>query len=346
MSARFVRRGLAQSLVAIVLVVSACASGGTVPTPTTSPPPSPPATPAPMPDISLNKAQGTSVEVNGAPHGLHIQLVGVSNQGYIYPDMGVNCQSRLVLAGPALHGGMLRDDELQALSTFFSIVTVDGFQFPAPDSTPLPATLRWVGGARMNCNASLQITNTSAQSLQIARAGVKVVGRSVANSFPYALVDLCTIESPSNRFSVHCGGGSLPVGACEYLAKVQVAALTENSEFSAPVSATVHFPNGTQIACPEYTLQPGHTVSIALEIDRPANQTNVLFRVIPELTLTDGAGTTQQLAFPELGSNLAYADPSQFTCYGLHSANQFTSNASEGHVVGEGNPNGDKVFCV
>jgi hypothetical protein len=216
-----------------------------------------------------------------------------------------NTGNNLVLATDRL---TYDSNELQQIKDYVS---------PANAAAQMPDTLSWaLGGPTgkgrpfqvsgnptsyfVDCGFSMQITNTSQNTIQIANVGIKLNGVTQQNTYQYRLMDVCTVVSDYCLF----GGGP---GPCNYsVATIQLSQGSTNQVFSAtPVAANP--------SCGELTLNPGEEKGLYVYI---YSSQNLIYLVTPQLVLDTSEGQST-VSLPEMTSTLAFANDSQFTCYAL-----------------------------
>jgi len=185
-----------------------------------------------------------------------------------------------------------------------------------PNQMPVPNTFRWVLGGptglarsfnisgfqyMFDCGIDYNITNTGSDVLQIASVGVQLTASPRMNTYHYRLIDECSIlGNDCPEF-----GGS--PGTCGvYYATIKLDANSGNSVFSAP-------PVGYDTSCSELTLNPRDSKDLVVYIYSPQNS---IYSAVPQLTLDTSSGPNT-LTLTDLSSTLAFANDSQFICYGL-----------------------------
>jgi hypothetical protein len=279
--------------------------------------------------VRLNAPGSAEVRGSDGRPLLHVQLVGVE-LGNAHPlaQFGVTCEPSLVLANAA---ASYSRSELQALRSYISTTVSLGFiDFPLPD-TKAPPSLQWVSGSSYACGGELEVTNLSGHVVQVDRIGAQLAAAATVNRYQYRLIDVCTI-APS-RYAGCRGevGGEPP---CTLEADLHLALAAPGTVFGAPITTT--FPDDPQCP-PQHTVYPGQTLAIDLVFSPPAGQYGRLYRVTPQLRVTDD--TTHDLVLSSLTTTLAFASPNQFSCYGLQ-ATHFV------RLPDVPSQQGDRSFCV
>lgn len=300
------------SIALLALFLSGCgpdsaahASSATAPprpTVTATPPPTTPAS-----ALALNPA--ASVDMSG----LHIQTIGDPSQ-----FAGMQCDDWIVLTGQQQ---TYDAGTVQQMQTFVrsAVVYAPGYErdvnliqlsqttVPAPLAVVLgtAGTLPLVPQPGTSCDVSLDITNTSQQAIQLLHAGITYATSSSANTFPYRLVDYCTLAT-----CAPCSSGCGAAAGCSYFAKFQLPSGSAGTHVDAGIQS-----DGS-VNCPlQPTLSPGmdQTVDVQITSRLPSQD----YRLALTLTIDTGTGPITLTLPATFASNVAFADPSQFTCYGL-----------------------------
>jgi len=319
-------------LVLVALTSLACQLGGTtaeVPTPTPvafTPTPTATRTPTATPDPSLavapNPPGGADVPIGTDAHGLHVQVDGFIGNG-AWDESGFFCGDWDVLAAASPSATTYTSADIAAIQTYFNTAPLGPNHDPLPSaSTPLPSALRLVSAARSDdpqhlaaCAATYAVTNNSSRPVTVNEVGVALNATPIVNRYQYALLDACTIN-----FQRYCEGFGGSIGGCQFFVYISMA----TAPFSRPVTSLA--------GCPSATITPGQTINIFVEITPPATADNLLYKVSPQLTITDTS--THTVILTTLPNTLVYADRNQFSCYGL----QGTHFVSEGLAPTPGAP--------
>jgi hypothetical protein len=243
-------------------------------------------------DFTLNK--GASIDTAE----LHIQS----------PD-GIDCAKSLVLATARL---TYDSGEIKQMAAYVDAVVNDKKNIP-----PIPPTLTWVPGNRLNdsqaagCALALQITNIGKTSVQIPHADIRITMPLHQNTYQYRLIDACKL--------VICGGRGAGPGPCgNYGVTIHLGvAAQKDTVFSGEVIPFGVDPNGN--GCPPLTLTPGNSIELSYNLESPGR--NLIYSAIPELTLETSSGS-HILQLSQLAGTLVYSDRSQFTCYAWDGQNQ------------------------
>ncbi len=182
-------------------------------------------------------------------------------------------------------------------------------------SAQIPHTLRWVlggptdtgrilnidgkaSGYIYDCGFKLELTNTGQDSIQISSVGAQLTADTQQNTYQYRLIDQCTLTQ--------CQFGAGPSSCSQYFATIKLGTGSINTVFSAT-------PSGRDTSCGEFTLNPGDAKSLYVYI---YSSQNLIYSVVPQLVLSTSSGPNT-LTLTDLTSTLAFANGSQFTCYGL-----------------------------
>jgi hypothetical protein len=286
----------------LTLVVLACG---------TTEPPTPTATPTPTPSTASNPAIDVTAD------GLHIQTYGLSCASPAAPS-GVNFGAWLVLATTQL---TYDASDLQQMRDYLgSLRSLTG-----ATPGPTPSTLKWVHGAPTTsqigpyrgvlrfytpayCFDDLQITNTSTSPIQISQAGLRLQAVPQPNPLQYRLIDVCSLGGAIVQFcQLNQGASDLCIA---YDVQIQLARGASGAEdLAAPVGLDPY-----KNPCPALIISPGAQVDLSLNFG--SAEPLVYFGAL-EFKLQTAAGQQQTLVLSQAPSTLTFADPSQFTCYGL-----------------------------
>ncbi len=183
----------------------------------------------------------------------------------------------------------------------------------APTSAPMPRPPVYPSYAGTNyfwgpgCALLLQITNTGSNPVSIMSSGLRLTSASTANGQHYNLVDRCSLEgTPPESCHPELGGG--PAYCSVYSAQVLMAPGGASALYrDQPLSRAENGP------CPSMTIGRRETKELWIEAVGVQPQ---IYAVVPELEVQTSRGTST-LSLPELAGTLAFADPSQFSCYKL-----------------------------
>jgi hypothetical protein len=232
---------------------------------------------------------------------------------HIHSD-GINCGSGIVLATSRLSYDAA---EIQSMSDYFG-------NAKRGHAGPLPSTLRDVHLGVIQtlntleilgegCLADLQITNTGNTTVEIVRAGVKLLATPVRNAYRYRFVDVCTIEGKPPEACTEGGSGGPMCGV--FVADLKLRAYPAGTLVDTPVAPGRDVP-GT--VCPaERPLKHGDSIEVLLHPLAASSSANFAYRVVPVLTIKTSSGQ-HVVEITPTGSWLVFASPSQYVCYGLH----------------------------
>jgi hypothetical protein len=310
----------------LFVLLSGCASQN----PPTSGATTTPIPATPTPRISSTPTTNLNNSLTPNPTGVSIDKAG------LHTDVakGIQCPSDALSIGtPAnpgpvdniipsqadnlvLTGNPLTYDssELQQIQDYVTAFTPQGAGYSS--SAQIPDTLRWVLGGPIgksrffnigtnssdysyDCEFEMQLTNTSQNTIQIASVGAQLTGSPQQNTYQYQLIDICTVPH------ICLFGGGPSTCNVDY-ATIQLNGGSADQVFSAP-------PVAADTSCGELTLQPGNVETLDVFFYSPQN---LIYSVVPQLVL-DTSGGQNTLPLPEMTSTLAFANGSQFTCYGL-----------------------------
>lgn len=254
--------------------------------------------------VLLTASTGTTVSP------LHVQMDGGmacwSGTTTILSDF-TSATSNLVLMGnPAAYD----TGTLQRLDTFLGGYLYNHQRLDGLSAVSLPQGLAWaygaIAGANAGCTTTLEVTNVGSSQLQVQQIDLRLTGAPQPNTRTYPLVDICSF--PSYPFDV-CTGWGASAGPCSVLAiTLALRQASAGSVISAPTSTS-------DASCPSPTLNPGDSVSLALTITSTGTPDNLSYPVVPEITVQDQSGQ-HIITLSRFATTLAFANASQFTCYG------------------------------
>jgi hypothetical protein len=221
------------------------------------------------------------------------------------PTLGIACTPAMVFASPSPTALTAADvihtrDYLQRVPE-----TSTGYPFPS-SSLPPPGTLRWVANGT-ECVARLEITNNTGQDLILVSAGVRLLGVPVANTYRYALVDVCSV-----RTSALCAYPSMAPDSV-YTAQMTLAPGGAGADVSGPITVAQEWVDPA-LYPPTFLLPSGETRAVDITIFPPANAAPAIYRVVPELTVQQSS--MQTMVFRSLPATLVYSG-AQSRCYGV-----------------------------
>lgn len=271
-------------------------------------------TPTPAP-ISL--LVGLNSPASADMNGMHIQTDGLG------------CTNQLVLKNPQ---ATYDDTAIQQMQTYLAAFgKTTRYKFPPPPDgiffytpelashlPPLPDTLQWVQGGT-GCVGSLDFTPTGNEPIEIDSLGVTYDTDAQPNTFPYQLVDMCSVlglqPNPGICACDGCGSG-VP---CVYQAPFTLQAGPAGTAVKVPITT-----NFDDEQCPlPLMLDPNQPVVQVVHLKPNSSLAQELYRVRLTVTITTAEGT-QTLTLPaSFTSSLAFATASQLSCYKLQ-GNTFT----------------------
>ncbi len=206
--------------------------------------------------------------------------------------------------------------------------------------SPLPNTIRLVPGVvsegekaqhqfkqegpspgNSGCKGSLEITNIGKTTIQISQIGIQLSATPKPNTYHYRLIEICTLP---NAPSVCPGLGARPL---DYTFAFQLKMSSAGTVFQGQM-----YSNGTRINIGP-TLDPGRTAEVYTSFDSSGVPDNLIYSVIPELTL-DISGEQRTVLLSPLENTFAFAHQDQFSCYKWQS-NTFVLVRSD-----------DSIWCV
>jgi hypothetical protein len=173
---------------------------------------------------------------------------------------------------------------------------------------PVPPELRKVPGVLVGsgtCSLAMEITNAGHSTIAIPEVRLRLTRAPDVNNSRYDLIDLCTV-SRRNPCPLQLGGGP---GPCDFFyAQVVLQQAASDALFAGRPSAATG-------ECPQLTLAPGETKEVEIDAHSIAN---LVYSVEPQLVVVDGTAV-EGVPLPNLGGSMAFANPSQFSCYRLQS---------------------------
>jgi hypothetical protein len=221
---------------------------------------------------------------------------------------------------------------------------------PSGETEP-PPTLRVVLGGAMDqvpgtppalpqypgkgCEALLTLSNTGNAPIQVSQVGVQLQAPPQPNTYKYRLIDACGLV-----INVCINPGSSGGGSCSvYYASIQLGMGKQNDVFSAVPTADT--------GCSVPTIAPGAQINLAMTFS-PASNTpqNLIYSIVPVFTVDTTQGN-QTVSVPQLGKTLAFANVSQFSCYGLQGTT-FVLEKSPAFLLyaGPNPPPGKEHWCL
>ncbi len=251
----------------------------------------------PMKATGTTSGQGTT-SGNGAP-GLPMSMntIATATASGIQVRANIYCGPWVVLAP---HSASYSQSELAAISQFVSqhqsdiIGATENFSTYASDgSVTLPSTLRFVPGYH-TCTGTYEVTNTGSSLVQINGAGFQPSAPPTAYSYDYHLIDACPYLQ-----SCGCDGCGAAFG-CAYSVDIQMT--------MSQSAAMQDFAPNSDSNCPTpINLQPGATIPIVVDFEKPTGHLSVWYHGVPALSVTTSSGTST-LTYPTLLDNLVFAN--------------------------------------
>jgi len=253
--------------------------------------------------------------------GLHIQTDGLGcpdqlvlkQQQYTYPDVAIQqMQSYLSTFAHATGYKLGTDSYTDGIFVYTQKI--------ANQLPPVPDTLEWVPGGPY-CAGDLEFTNTGTQSVQITSIGLAFDADAISNSFPYQLIDICSVLGLQMYPAGNCGcDGCGSASLCTYTATFLLQGGAMGTQVQAPIAANTVLGS----SCPlPLTLDPTQPVVQVVHLRMNSALAQELYRVGLTVTITTANGT-QVLTLPSaFTSTLAYATAGQLSCYKL-TGNTFT----------------------
>ncbi len=149
------------------------------------------------------------------------------------------------------------------------------------------------------------LTNKGSTPIQIPKVGVQLKASPQQNAYQYHLINICSLLPPSQLCGPQEGGGP---DCNHYYSSIQLGLGEKNTVFSAVPSES---------DCGTLTVAPAAQVELDIDFSfAPNTPKNLIYSIMPVFTAdTDQGGQT--LALSQLGSTLAFASASQFSCYEL-----------------------------
>lgn len=198
----------------------------------------------------------------------------------------------------------------QQLASYVDARWKSASQPQSPSLPPLPSGFITIPGSATgvlsNCDGTLDITNISPNPIQLSGVRMRLVQASQTNTSHYQLVDACSL--PLSTSTYLCPRGNGGGGALDY----------EYSFGLEGGNAETVFEGKQSTLGPGPTLNPGQAVTIYVAF---SSTRNLLYTVRPELVI-DTLGEQRTIELPQLTSEVAFADPNQFSCYTAQ-GNQF-----------------------
>lgn len=300
-SSRHVRTTHANALVLVLallsVLLSACGSTTSTKTSTTPPPGA----------AAVTSTLGRTFGMTAAP--LHVELLG----GYNCADDQYTSGStaNLVLTGdPATYdaAALQRLDKFAAF--FLRSYNSDGLA-----EVPPPHGLAWALGTRVGnggCTADLEVTNVGTATIQLAQLDARLLATPQPNTQQYREINICSFPSTQdNPVANQCppGFGAGPGECSIYDASIALHQAGTGSVIVATVTPEV-------ATCPAPTLDPGDTVTLNVSINSIGTPDNLTYAIVPEFVVQDPSGQ-HILTLNQFATTLTFADPSQYSCYGL-----------------------------
>jgi hypothetical protein len=337
-----VRMHILSTLLSLALVALACGNGSTSFTGSTG---THKLTPTPTPPPSASSLL-SNPPIDVAKDGL-----SVSSQGLLTclpPSFGVYSDSAngpfLVLSANPASGA----SDLQQLSAFVQV-----HHSATSQATP-PDTLQWIEGAPTMpqigpfrgqqtlsyCSVTLDVTNTSTNPIQIIHAGLRLQATPQPNAFQYRLIDLCSPGLYTHNNCTGLGNRNGNIDCTVYGAQIQLASGTSGDEdLGSPVGLDPY-----ENPCPALSLSPSAHVELVLNF---GSADPLLYVGTLELKLAT-AGVQQTLVLSQAPTTLAFADLSQFTCYGLRGSTFAVESQGAAALAGprDDPQTGALEFCI
>jgi hypothetical protein len=245
----------------------------------------------------------------------------------------VSCPTWLVLASSRL---AYSSDELAQIAGQVASMYADPNAVPPlirPVAVTPINTETWQWQREHGCIIDLQVTNVTGGAVQVPEAGWRLTGPTQPDTDQFRLIDQCSTTG-SNGCAPPSQGG-VPLGCDRPAADVTLSpgpagadALTE------PIGL-----DDNQNRCPPTTLLPGQTVELRMTVR--AGQPGV-YRAAPVVVVATPRGRTT-VEVDSLATNLAFADPKQFTCYQRRDNAFVEAVSGAAALVWNGN---SSLFCV
>jgi hypothetical protein len=248
----------------------------------------------------------------------------------------------LVLTGKPSDYGVA---ELQQMATYIDSTYLNEGQVAYP---PPPSSLSWVpvvtvddGRPQSLCVGDLEITNTGMAAIQIVRMDMRLTQAVHRNTFHYSLVDACPFLSLSKRGS--CPFVPATAGEIQ-LVEYRFALDDESADMAfQPYSIRIERsePSATDGLAQNGALQildPAQTISARLYLSSSGSRNNFVYSMIPELVVKSQteSKTETTILLPQLMTIIAFASPSQFSCYTLE----------KGRIVPVSDAGGRSTYCI
>ena len=195
----------------------------------------------------------------------------------------------------------------QYLNQYNRLDDFDSDNHPKPPDTLQEASGQSViinGANPLFCDGSLQITNLSRKAMQLSKIGLRLASRPRLNRYQYHLIDVCSL--PSSKGMHDCGFPMLGGGNNPFSYTFNLKKAPANTLFSGYPAPGVEKP----------LLKSGDVAFINFEISSQGAQSNLIYSVIPEITLS-WQNKQMTLRFSQLASTIAFANWNQFLCYKL-----------------------------
>jgi hypothetical protein len=291
----------------LVIVFAACGTSTVISSPV-------PSRPGSATSTSANTPPSASLTVNAASISIRVGNLLIQSGGFECPDgylVNGFFADRLVLASDRTTYN--QDEITQMRSYVLGLTTVGMGRGPVEVPTvkpPLPP-LRWVLGGyedtgyNAGCGETLKLTNTGNASIQIPALSIQLEAHSQPNMYHYRLIDACSFILPSEEACIPTG--SAGGGQCgEYSVFIQLEPGEKNRLFSVQL---------IQPGCSTLTIPPDTQIPLNISFGSPSN---LVYSILPILTINTGQGGEQRVSLTRLSSTLAFAQADQLSCYQLH----------------------------
>lgn len=188
------------------------------------------------------------------------------------------------------------DVVMGSIGTRFDSVSSYAYQlYRLADSTP-----------RFGCAAAVTVTNTTHETMQLKGLGVTYRSDSTSNSYKYQLLDYCTFEECATCVPL-CGGGA----DCTYIAEIALQNAAQGANITSPLKGLEQCSGE-----PQAILPPGESIPVLLALSSHSSSQVYRLGLTADIATSEG---DKHITFPsDLDSTVAFASPSQFTCFGLN----------------------------
>ncbi len=263
------------------------------------------------PTISSSTSPATNPELKAIDFNvanLHFHapnpITCVNFPSLFYTDSSYFKKGNLVLATDRL---TYDSGELQQMREYTHSVL-------AGHASSMPTTLRWASGTAIGnflhppeaedsgCIEQLEITNLGNNPAIIGSMSVQLTSITQNNLTHYRLIDSCTLGAL-------CFGGTAGGGPQIYYFLLKAKSPdTVVTPLSKEVSTNYQ-------CCTDVVLNPGDILPVVIFF---ASLDPFAFSIVPDLILDTPNKAPQIIALPQLATTLYFANPNQFSCYGLN----------------------------